>query len=125
MVGPNPGIRFKSRALRTQKIETDTLIEEIVETEGLTRGTVLNVLAALNDKLKWHLGSGDTVVLGDLGTFTPYVHSGSFTTANNAKAHIPDNQLSINFTPSTIFKKFVKDNVHFFDADLDITGLQP
>ncbi|MDR1848283.1 MAG: hypothetical protein LBR17_09270 [Bacteroidales bacterium] len=123
--GNNPGMRYKSRALRTQRISTDTLVQEIIEIEELTRGTVLNVLAALNDRLKWHLGSGNTVVLGDLGTFTPYIHSETQTTLEAAKANIPNNQLSINFTPSIDFKKFIKDNVRFVEANLNITGLQP
>jgi predicted histone-like DNA-binding protein len=124
-VGTTPGTRYKSRALRTQKITTDTLIEEIVEVEGLTRGDVLNVLSALTERLKWHIGSGHSVQLGDLGTFTPYIHSQAQTTLALAKANIPNNTMKITFTPSVAFKKFIKDNVSFVEADIQITGLQP
>ena len=100
----------------------DTIVERIVEQSSLSAGDVLSVLEMLKENIVEELSHGNSVRLGDLGSFRPAITSQGMEpgTAKRYPAALIKN-FKIRYTPSGYMRRaFNKNQLTFHQVKKEV-----
>ena len=103
--------KYYATAQRVQTISLDDMAKNISHSTTATRADVLAVLTALIDEMTTELAKGNSIILGELGTFRFTLTSKGAVTAENFKVDIIK-KASVRYYPSRTIKN-IYDNLTF------------
>ena len=103
--------KFYATAQRVQTISLDDMAKNISHSTTATRADVLAVLTALIDEMTTELAKGNSIILGELGTFRFTLTSKGAVTAENFKVDMIK-KASVRYYPSRTIKN-IYDNLTF------------
>ena len=107
---PYPGVggagekKYYASIVRGEKVDMRSFVEEIAESNTLQTADVMAVLESFLKSCTRHLSNGRTIDMGQLGYFSPTLHSTGEVDADAVdKKSIK--RFKINFLPSHLLKK--------------------
>ena len=107
-----------------RQMNANQFVENIVQTNTVTRADVLAVLASIKQELVNCFRNGNSVTLGEIGTFRITMKTkGALTRDKFTNSNIKS--LHVRFLPSTTFKDEVKVGspyINFIDMDKELAG---
>ncbi len=109
---PEAPKKWYANAVNQGTVNKQQISKEIAGRSSLTRGDISNVLDNLIDELPKYLKAGNSVKLGDFGTFRLSVLSKGSDTAEsyNTASHVKG--VKVIFTPGTALKNELSE-IHF------------
>ena len=106
-VGTNPGEKYIAVISRNGIMSEEQLIERIAGASSLAENDILSALRALQNVITEETMNGRTVVLNQLGIFTPYLRAKAMDTAEEVDASTIRG-IKVNFRPNVRFKNKLK-----------------
>ena len=98
--------KFYASVKRNQNVGLDHLVDELRKISSIGKGDAVLVLINLNDIVPKELAKGNTVTLGDLGTFWISVSSKGFDTEKEVSPKAI-NKVKVHFKASNQLKKLM------------------
>ncbi|MEP5610884.1 MAG: HU family DNA-binding protein [Cyclobacteriaceae bacterium] len=95
--------KFYASIVRNEKVDLRTLVEEISESNTLNTADVFAVLESFLQMCTRHLSKGSSIDMGQLGMFSPSIHSLAEETAGEVDQN-SIRRFKVNFRPSALLQ---------------------
>jgi len=96
--------KFYASIVRNEKVDLRTLVEEIAQSNTLNTADVFAVLESFLQMCTRYLSKGSPIDMGQLGTFSPSIHSLAEDVANDVDQN-SIKRFKVNFRPSSLLQE--------------------